>query len=296
MNDHEMNVCGADYDDVKKPFEIIGNNFYFESWLYDVYINECIDSENDPDDSEQEIISIPLNEPLLKGYSNMFIEYFYADIWYPIIAEYTIPSYLVKLSENDVKYMITNHNAPTTVYERIEDILLKAPTPKFYRLNSLSSKYKGKLDMDDAIKHMFTSNRIISTISSQTSPYIFIREFIDLTMYDEYRCFIKNRTLLGVSRYYTDSDSMDTSNSNYLSNKDKISLIKFVKKIISELDIYNDFTIDIAFSPSNIFVIEINSPVYMMAGSCYFTLFDIKNVIDKKHENISYPIFKGVKE
>lgn len=294
MNDHEMNVCGADYDDVKTPFEIIGNNFNFESWLYDVYINEC--SENDPDDSDREIISIPLNEALLKTYSNMFIEYFYADIWYPIIAEYTIPSYLVKLSENDVKYMIKNYKAPTTVYECIEDILLKAPTPKFYRLNSLSSKYKGTLDMDDAIKHMFTSNRIISTISSQTSPYLFIREFIDLTIYDEYRCFIKNRTLLGVSRYYTDSDTMDTSNSNYLSNKDKISLIKFVKKIISELDIYNDFTIDIAFSPSNIFVIEINSPVYMMAGSCYFTHFDIKNVIDKKHENISYPIFKGIKE
>jgi hypothetical protein len=89
---------------------------------------------------------------------------------------------------------------------------------------------------------------------------------------------------------------MDITECNYLSNKDKILIIKFVKKIISELDIYNDFSIDIAFSPNNIFVIEINSPVYMMAGSCYFTLFDIKNLLDKKHENISYPIFKGVKE
>ena len=110
---------------------------------------------------------------------------------------------------------------------------------------------------------------------------------IDFTDYTEYRCFIKNRTLLGVSYYDTD---------NFMTNEDKVRLIKFVKKVISELDIYNDFTADIALSKTSIFVIEINSPVYMMAGSGAFSLYDIKNVIDEKHKNINYPIFKGLRD
>lgn len=296
MKQYEINVCGADYD-IKKPFEIINDKFYFESWLYDVYIKDDIESENESIESTQDIISIPINDMLLENYSKMFIEYFYADIWYPIICKYTIPSYLIKLNKNDVNYMIKNCKFPNKLYEYIKDnILLISPTPKFYRLNSLSSKYKDILNINDAIKHLFTSDRVISTINNQTNPYLFIREYIDLTNYTEYRCFIKNRTLLGVSRYDINPDNMNPTDSYYLSNKDKISIITFVKKIISELDIYNDFTIDIALSTDKIIVIEINSPVYMMAGSCYFTLFDITNLIDKKHENISYPIFKGIRE
>jgi hypothetical protein len=78
--------------------------------------------------------------------------------------------------------MIKNFKIPKNLYSLyIEDILLNSPTPKFYRLNSLSSKYKGILDINDAIEHLFTTDRIISTINNQTSPYLFIREFIDLT-------------------------------------------------------------------------------------------------------------------
>lgn len=312
MNNFEINICGSDYDDIKKPFGINkhNNTFYFETWLYDVYIKDDLENDSDSDlENPKDIISIPLDNKLLKNYCNMFIEYFYADVWYPIISKYTIPSFLIKLNKNDVNYMIKNCKIPKNLsLLYIEDILLQYPTPKFYRLNSLSSKYNGILDINDAIEHLFTSDRILSTISNQTSPYLFIREFIDLTNYAEYRCFIKDRTLLGVSRYYTNSDYMDMTD-EYLSKKDKISIIKFVKKIISELDIYNDFTVDIAISNTrdeaniykgeclhHIIVIEINSPVYMMAGSCYFTLFDVKNLLDKKHENICYPIFKGIKE
>ena len=280
MNDFETNISGSDFDEVKKPFEIIEDKlFRFESWLYDAYINEGNDDlVLEEDDS---YITIPFNEDT---FSKLFVEYFYADKWFPLISKYTIPSKLIKLDSKTVDYMIKNRK-PT---KELLDIVNKNDK-KFYRLNSLSSKYKGILSFEEAIEHMFTSERILRTIKAQTSPYLFIRDFVDFSNYTEYRCFVKDRSLLGVSFYDTDE-----TKDNYLSEKNKLALISFIKKIISELDIYNDFTVDIAFSEKKIFVIEINTPVYMMAGSGYFSLYDVKYVLDKKHENIIYPIFKGI--
>jgi hypothetical protein len=84
--------------------------------------------------------------------------FFHADVWYDDIKEFTINSFLIKLYDADVKHILTKYKLPETLLNYIKDKISK---PIFLRLNSLSSKYKNIISLEDAIYHIGTTDRTV---------------------------------------------------------------------------------------------------------------------------------------
>jgi hypothetical protein len=100
----------------------------------------------------------------------------------------------------------------------------------------------------------------------------------------QYRCFILGGKLRGISHY-------DTLVLSYPICKK--TLIDFIHRIMNLLDLYEDFTLDIAVNAFTMFVIEVNSPVYAFAGSAKFTANEVAHILMKDCEGIDYPVFKN---
>lgn len=169
--------------------------------------------------------------------------------------------------------------------ELMHKVQTENPNKHFYRLNSLSSKYEGYMTLDEAIDHISSSERTLATLKRPIVHYLFVRDWVNCWEYVQYRCFVLNNTLKGVSIY-------DHQRLNKPLPKQK--LIEFVQKVMKSLDFYQDCTLDIAIHISDLsmFVIEVNSPVYGFAGSAMFTPVEIERVLMNKCEGIDYPVFR----
>ena len=103
-----------------------------------------------------------------------------------------------------------------TLAERISDAmqLLKCPTGWFIRLGSRSPKdsylfhdKKGRCGSEHDALAMLTcmSERVVEdlwdAINMDYPVSIFVRQWLDIAPWTEFRCFMKNRKLIGVSQY-----------------------------------------------------------------------------------------------
>lgn len=277
----EYNVCGIDYGLFSVYTERNGR-IYFPEWLlpaFELYVkDEDIIQENN---NQLSIPSIP-------DTLSCFLSFYHAQIWYPELEAIglTPVSKLYVLNEAEIDN-ITNKGKLTNEFRSL--VQKDNPGKCFYRLNSLSSKYEGYLNLDDAIYHMSKSDRILSTFKNFKSPYkhyLFVRKWIDMNNYIQYRCFILNNKLRGISLY-------DECTLQQPFPKEK--LIEFIYSVMRQLDFYSDFTIDIAIhinKKDDMFVIEVNSPVYGIAGSANFTVSEISECLMKDCEGIEYPMIK----
>ena len=103
----------------------------------------------------------------------------------------------------------------SSIRERLAGLLTKFPEGPFVRLGSRSpkdalyQKHKGlRVDnADDALSLLLgASERIMDdlllAIAKNYSPSIFVREWLHIPQWTEFRCFMKQRSLLGISQYF----------------------------------------------------------------------------------------------
>ena len=264
----ESNICGIDYD-MTPPYNL-SDRLYFEEWLL-MYFDNIIKSEDDITQEDGNLLSIPCDDFTESYISSIFTSIYYAENWYSTLEKFTIPSKLYKLSKkeiNDRKF-----------------ISIPPHGKSFYKLNSYSSKYIGYKPFSEAIVHIFETPRTRDILKNgDIEHYLFVRDFVDMSNFLEFRCFYINYELRGVSIYKGDVED---------ESQIKTLILKFCKQVNRLLfELYKDFSMDIAICGDNIFIIEINSPVYFNAGSCLFNLNDVRHLLVEKNENFDYPIFK----
>ena len=267
------NVSGIQYS-LPLPFYVKNDRLFFKEWLLYIFDDDNVKFENNAYLS----IDIPAYD-----INKKFGSFFHADIWYDDIKEYTPVSQLIPISKYELNEMLVFHRVPPEFQKRV---YLKGDL--YFRLNSLSSKYNGIKSFADAIYHICVTDRTRNTLKKNNQHYLFVRKYIDFAVCTEYRCFITNRSLLGV----TFNDLNPLKNNVVVSVDIKLKIIKFISKIMKEI-CYDDCTIDIAINDNNLtlFVVEINSPVYFLAGSGNFTLDEVKEFLLEKKEEYTYPIF-----
>lgn len=284
---NEDNICGIDYD-LFHVYEEKNGRIYFPEWLLPAF-EDHISNDNDILQEEdacegqnkgKRMLSISVfDDP-----TSAFISFFHAQNWYPELEKLKITpkSKLYHLNEKDIANII---HAGVISLKLMNKIAQENPGKRFYRLNSLSSKVREYLNLEDAIDYMSTCDRILVTLQKPFPHYLFVREWVDLSNFVEYRCFIHDNELRGISHY---------SQNTTIFNLDKKKVITFLKKAMSALTFYNDYVLDIAIHihTQDMFVVEVNGPVYGYAGSANFTVTEVVGLLMRKCEGVEYPVFK----
>lgn len=144
----------------------------------------------------QQGIKLPIKEAKLLGSSLMEFGEAFTDKWGE------------EISNSDRLLLITD------LKERFDSIIEFFPKGAFIRLGSRSPKdsylfFKNPrvLNGTEAIKMLTGSSEriyddLMLAIMNEYEPYIFVREWIDIPKWCEFRCFMKGRKLQGVSQYY----------------------------------------------------------------------------------------------
>lgn len=100
------------------------------------------------------------------------------------------------------------------IRQKVATAVTKFPNGAFVRLGSRSPKDAwGAYDSmkitttDDPLKLLLDCSERISddltlAISNNYEPHIFVRQWIDIPKWTEFRCFMHNRRLTGISQYY----------------------------------------------------------------------------------------------
>ncbi len=153
----------------------------------------------------------------------------YIENWPDGLASHSVPSVYLALKPEEVDALIV-HN-----FMRLEDSIIPLPRQKavlrqletkidslvkyypsgaFVRLGSRSPKdshfaYKNKfkyLNGQDTIKTLCDSERVYYDLQmaryNNYTPYIVVRKWMPIEPWREFRCFIRNRRLVGISQYY----------------------------------------------------------------------------------------------
>jgi len=149
----------------------------------------------------------------------------YLENWSPELARFSIPQIGLRLSEDELSAMEKAASSPVGwnefststafkgLHSRFAEIFTEFPTGGFVRLGSRSPKdsilvAKNSLRVKDAhlaLQMLVSSARIRQDLSlaSQNDylPYIFVRRWIEIEPWAEFRCFVKNRQMVGISQY-----------------------------------------------------------------------------------------------
>lgn len=150
-----------------------------------------------------------------------------------------------------------------------EDMVFE--TNKFVRLNSVSPKYYCPVkSLTKALEIVIKSERCQNAVQNSIKynlpkPQLVMREWVDLSMGNEYRCFV-----------YHDKITAISSNDTKISDLDNISIInrcqKILKKVLHCLPFHNCI-MDVYLAPdaSNDLLIEFNSfGTFANAGAGFF--------------------------
>jgi hypothetical protein len=103
---------------------------------------------------------------------------------------------------------------PTSLIQRLDDAIKAFPNGAFVRLGSRSPKdafVKAEQFRVRSGAEAFTvltagSERIYADLQAALTfeyiPHIFVREWTDIPKYSEFRCFMRDRQLIGISQYF----------------------------------------------------------------------------------------------
>ncbi|MHA1827904.1 MAG: hypothetical protein ACTSX6_04570 [Candidatus Heimdallarchaeaceae archaeon] len=206
----------------------------------------------------------------------------YMEEWYDKLEDVTIPSKFFQIFDDEREAIINllDGNADSKALDKIEKKLVWAfkeiKGEKFFvRLGSRSPK-----DNPIEIKNprdVFTafgdSARILEdlTLASMVdyTPYVFVRKWVNMPQDKEFRCFVKNGELKGISQYYYRTKYY------YLDKLEQRKLIEFqARKLLTKIkEKFNlkDFIFDICYKPDDDLplLIEIN-PFSSWTDPCLF--------------------------
>ncbi|MFH1859959.1 MAG: hypothetical protein ABH870_02950, partial [bacterium] len=184
---------------------------------------------------------------------------------------------------------VESYQKITQIRKRLETALSYFPNGVFVRLGSRSAKdshhaqhYGLRVDNAYAAVKMLTesSKRVLFDLllacRNNYSPHIFVRQWMEIPAWAEFRCFMKNRKLVGISQY-------DCKNLGYCPEIDenagriRFAIEQFFEKFkeVSHLDdvVFDVFTIihkeenDISI---DVKLIELN-PFFSKTDSCLFS-------------------------
>lgn len=114
----------------------------------------------------------------------------------------------------DQPWVISQHELYKNVKDRVAEALTKFPKGAIIRLGSRSPKdawswnRNAKLMAgDDPFKHIINCSERMSddlslALKNNYTPHIFVREWMDIPEWAEFRCFLKKGRLAGVSQYH----------------------------------------------------------------------------------------------
>lgn len=169
--------------------------------------------------------------------------YFGAEKWYPKTIGYTPRSRLIEITDEEA-YDLTLDDKKlslrliTCLQEALDDNL------HFIKSSWKSSQTKKKvLTVDDCLEQLDYGGVVMSF--KRGCRYIFMREYINIEK--EYRVVIYENRIRYIEGF----------------NPPVEKLVSFIKTLP---DIYRDMTIDIGEADGEFFIVEINTPPYLLAG------------------------------
>ncbi|MHA1704083.1 MAG: hypothetical protein ACTSWK_17665 [Promethearchaeota archaeon] len=211
----------------------------------------------------------------------------YIENWSKELCSLSLAQCNIELSFKDVVNPLLEliwDQKPTPVVEvlekRLDDELIKFPKGAFIRLGSRSPKdvdivpiFKGS----EGLNLFFNSVRIFDDLclasKNRYNPHIFLREWVEIPEWLEFRCFMKDRKLVGISQYYYNKDFLDIIN-----HKDTMEWVirEFFKKFkkASHLDtvvfdVFLKYRQNFKFGVWEGKLLEIN-PFFEMTDPCLF--------------------------
>ena len=245
------------------------------------------------------------NEKILKDkaegkVSAVDLEYFnyakstYIDFWNPALLEKSIPTKMIKMTLEeatlltdiqDGKVKFGKDNIPDglrRLWNEIDMLLKEFPNGAFIRLGSRSPKdsytaeklnYCWK-DTFNVLESLLESTRIFEDLCRaerlKYEPTLIMREWMSFEKWQEFRCFIKDGELVGISQYYYHNEVFEEIKSN---EKD---IIKSIKDKVEETKPFlptPSVVFDVIYNKENTIFLEIN-PFGKYTDPCLFTWQD----------------------
>lgn len=186
----------------------------------------------------------------------------YIENWNSALYELSIPQIDIPLSQEDTqslgrsihKYGHQFPDCPSStlpsVTEKIKQALNHFPEGAFIRLGSRSAKDSYyALNRGLRITDAYSAIRMLTEASARVAfdlklalnnnynPHIFVREWIDMPDWTEFRCFMRNRKLVGISQYDCKNLGHCPNIAKY-ENKIRLSIESFFEqfRLLSHLD------------------------------------------------------------
>ena len=260
-------------------------------------------------------------EEIEKEYYNLeyllFVKPTYIENWTDGLRELSIKSESIKLTEREIKLLgaslieygegfkpfFDNNINGSINFERklfieklridLNSIIKKYSNGSFIRLGSRSPKdsyryYKNSKVMngDEAINMLIdTSERmyddLMLALINKYESHIFVREWIDIPKWCEFRCFMKNRQLQGISQYYYQEYYKEIEPEILLIQN---GILEFFKKFEKECHLDDViFDVFLSFKEKNelkliekvdVKLIEINPYSNKLTDPCLYNWFD----------------------
>ena len=230
----------------------------------------------------------------------------YMENWYEILKDETIESKFIPITNDECKFLITHgefefvikdQKYKNTKYRKEIEINLKQkilPVLKyfdnkaFFRLSSRSPKdsyffshSRGLVKtFEDILRHFIDSERMVEDILanfvSKEQVWIVLRKWVEIKKFEEFRLFIINKKLVGISQYYYKTYFKElVENFKYYQD----TILEYYNKVKDIIPLENCI-LDVIFIDKLPKILEIN-PLYELTDSC---LFDWDNDYFEKFE------------
>jgi hypothetical protein len=209
-----------------------------------------------------------------------------------------------------------------TLIAKVEAAFKKMPGPAFVRLGSRSPKDafwdKDTFVVNDALEALSlltaSSERIYEDLRIGLhfgyEPHIFIREWMEIPEWAEFRCFMKDRKLIGISQYYhrkvqpmvvEEHDAIKWAIETFFENdfKDACHLNDVVfdvfVKVREPAKRYNSDSCGVPWRTWSVKLLEIN-PYWNLTDPCLFTWTQLENEwLHAELSNEFQPPFRYIK-
>jgi len=189
-------------------------------------------------------------------------------IWYPAIAQFTFHSTCITLTPRDIEDVL-ECKPSGGLLDRIDEVIKYYGGKVFPRLHYLSPKYLAPCESASFILGLLvgttrTQNVLISH-RDKGCP-LFLREWVNFGQATEIRCFIVRGRLTCMSQNDSQADSEPLEHPQLVKSR----VMRFIDTCLPHLP-YKDCTVDVALIGKSMYIVEINTPFDMLAGSGLFS-------------------------
>ncbi len=212
----------------------------------------------------------------------------YIENWNRELCSLSIGQSNIELSFKDVVEPLLDliwNNKKTPVVkileDRVHEEVIKFPKGAFIRLGSRSPKdvdikpvFTGKEAVELLLSSVRVFDDLVIAVQNRYNPHIFIREWVDMKEEFEFRCFMKDKKLVGISQYQYNKRYLEVMN-----NSKSIEWViqQFFNRQFKDACKLDDVVFDVFLTQRYGFsdvtwevkLLEIN-PFYAMTDPCLF--------------------------